>query len=343
VSIKSIERQIIDRGFELGLIKPRPAARRTGRRVAIVGSGPAGLTAAQELARKGHDVTVFEREAKPGGLLRYGIPDFKMEKGLIDRRLDQLQLEGVRFETGVSIGRDVSFESLQAEHDAVALALGAELPRDLIVPGRDLVGIHFAMDYLTDQNKVIAGEKSELAIDAKNKVVVVIGGGDTGSDCIGTARRQGALEIHQLELLPRPPSQRTDDQPWPQWPMILRTSHAHEEGANREWSITTKAFEGKNGQVTTLVTSRGNIATDLVILAMGFTGVIDSPLLRSLSRDSRGHVKTTPSFMTSRPGVFAAGDMKRGASLIVWAIAEGRQMANGIHSYLSTLTDKELR
>lgn len=352
VSIKSIERQIVDYGFETGLIRPRPSRTRTGCQVAVIGSGPAGLAAAQELARKGHAVTVFEKAEQIGGLLRYGIPDFKLEKHLIDRRLHQLEAEGINFQASTIVGIDISMEELRSRFDAIALATGAEQPRDLAIPGRDFRGIHFAMDYLIDQNQVLAGGKKRLSIDAKGKRVIVIGGGDTGSDCIGTARRQGALEIRQFEIMPQAPSGREEARKhWPHWPVILRSSHAHEEGADRFWSLSTTSFEGETGWVTGLITEQVGWKTgvpvpiagtkelhraDLVILALGFLGPGPAAFLDEFARDGRGNLRVDTRFMTSVPGTFAAGDVKRGASLIVWAIAEGRKMAEGIHSYLQT-------
>lgn len=356
VTIKSIERTIIDRGFEEGWVRPLPAEFRTGRRVAIIGSGPAGLAAAQQLARMGHDVTVFEKAPRIGGLLRYGIPDFKMEKSLIDRRMQQMSEEGVVFKTSICVGRDIMPEQLLRDFDAIGLAIGAEQARDLQVPGRELAGVHFAMDYLSEQNRVVSGEAtgqfSDLArIDAAGKNVVIIGGGDTGSDCLGTAIRQGAKKILQFEIMPRPPQSRAADNPWPYWPMIMRSSHAHDEGGMREWSLSTKMFVGENGQVKKLIAERVQrvgsrfepipdstmeFDADLVLLAMGFTGPVTEPLLSSLgvARDARGNVAADPSGCTTNPKIFAAGDVRRGASLIVWAIAEGRRMASSIDQVL---------
>ncbi len=352
VSIRVIEWNIIDRGFDECWIEPVLPVAKTGKTVAVVGSGPAGLAAAQQLARAGHRVTVYEKADRIGGLLRYGIPDFKMEKWVIDRRLDQMIAEGVKFETNVNVGVDVTGEALAQQFDAVCLTLGAEYARDLPVPGRELQGIHFAMDYLTQQNKVNAGD-SLLAeqITAKDKRVVIIGGGDTGSDCLGTTHRQGCKDVHQFELLPEPPPQRAESTPWPLWPMQLRTSHAHEEGCDRQWSVSTTRFSGDNGQVTKLhahqVSFDGgkfipvpgtefDMEVDLVLLAMGFTGPVKNGLLDSLGveYDARGNVAADQNFMTDKEGIFAAGDTKRGASLIVWAIAEGRKAAAGIDAYL---------
>jgi len=352
VSIRVIEWNIIDKGFEEGWVEPVLPVVSTGKRVAIVGSGPAGLAAAQQLVRSGHQVTVFEKADRIGGLLRYGIPDFKMEKWVLDRRLEQMRKEGVIFEPRVCVGVDITINTLRRDYDAVLLAMGAELPRELPVPGRDLKGIHLAMDYLIQQNKRVAGDAVPgEQISAKGKRVVIIGGGDTGSDCLGTAHRQGCVEVHQFELLPEPPPTRAASTPWPLWPMQLRTSHAHEEGCDRDWSISTTKFSGKNGQVTKLHAIRvkfehGKVIpvpgsevemdVDLVLLAMGFVGPVKSGLLDSLGLqyDQRGNVTVDEHFMTNMDGVFATGDTKRGASLIVWAIAEGRKAAAGVHHYL---------
>ncbi len=352
VSIRVIEWNIIDKGFEEGWVEPVLPVVSTGKSVAIVGSGPAGLAAAQQLVRAGHQVTVFEKADRIGGLLRYGIPDFKMEKWVLDRRLEQMRKEGVTFETSVCVGVDTNLEKLRQDFDAVLLAMGAERARELPVPGRDLKGIHRAMDYLTQQNKRVAGDTIQgEEISAKGKRVVVIGGGDTGSDCLGTAHRQGCVEVHQFELLPEPPPTRSVSTPWPLWPMRLRTSHAHEEGCDREWSISTTKFSGDKGHVKKLHTNRvvfeeGKIVpvpgsemelhADLVLLAMGFVGPVKNGLLESLGLeyDNRGNVAVDEHFMTNVDGVFASGDTKRGASLIVWAIAEGRNAAQGVHRYL---------
>ena len=352
VSIRVIEWNIIDRGFDENWIEPVMPVVKTGKTVAIVGSGPAGLAAAQQLARAGHGVTVYEKADRIGGLLRYGIPDFKMEKWVIDRRLDQMIAEGVKFEPNVNVGVDVTGDDLARRFDAVCLALGAEQPRDLPVPGRDLDGIHFAMEYLIQQNKVNAGDSLPVKqVTAKDKRVVIIGGGDTGSDCLGTAHRQGCQSVHQFELLPEPPPRRADSTPWPLWPMQLRTSHAHEEGCDRQWSVSTTKFSGDNGRVGKLHAHRVSfdggkfipvpgtefeMEVDLVLLAMGFTGPVKNDLLDSLGveYDARGNVAVDRNFMTGKEGVFAAGDTKRGASLIVWAIAEGRKAAAGIEAYL---------
>ncbi len=352
VSIRVLEWNIIEHGFSDGLVEPILPAIQTGKTVAIVGSGPAGLAAAQQLARAGHSVTVFEKADRIGGLLRYGIPDFKLEKWVIDRRLDQMRAEGVTFQTNVMVGKDLSSEELRRQFDAVGLTLGAEQARDLSIPGRELKGVHFAMDYLTQQNKQNAGDSiMDEPITAKGKRVVIIGGGDTGSDCVGTAHRQECSEVHQFELLPEPPPERADSTPWPLWPMQLRTSHAHEEGCDRQWSVSTTKFSGSDGHVTKLHAQRVafengkftpipnghfEMDVDLVLLAMGFTGPIKTGLLDSLGVQytARGAVAVDENFMTNLDGVFVGGDTKRGASLIVWAIAEGRKMAAGIDQYL---------
>jgi glutamate synthase (NADPH/NADH) small chain len=352
VSIRVIEWNIVDRGFDEGWVEPVLPVVRTGKTVAVVGSGPAGLACAQQLARAGHGVTVFEKADRIGGLLRYGIPDFKMEKWVLDRRLEQMKAEGVEFKPGVTVGVDLAADELRRRYDAVCLAMGAEQARELPVPGRELKGIHLAMEYLTQQNKRNAGDViAAEPITAKGKRVVIIGGGDTGSDCLGTAHRQGCVEVHQFELLPEPPPQRAPQTPWPLWPMQLRTSHAHEEGCDRQWSVSTTAFSGRNGHVTKLHAQRVSFEhgtfipiphsdfemdVDLVLLAMGFTGPVKNGLLDGLGvrYDARGNVAVDERFMTSVEGVFAGGDVKRGASLIVWAIAEGRKMAAGVDAWL---------
>ena len=354
VSIRVIEWNIIDKGFDEGWVQPILPTSKSGKTVAVVGSGPAGLAAAQQLARAGHSVTVFEKADRIGGLLRYGIPDFKMEKWVVDRRLDQMKAEGVEFRTSVNVGVDVTAEALRKQFDAVCLTLGAEQARELPVPGRELKGVHLAMEYLTQQNKRNAGDiLNETPITAKGKRVVIIGGGDTGSDCLGTTHRQGCVEVHQFELLPEPPPTRATVTPWPLWPMQLRSSHAHEEGCDRQWSMSTTKFTGRDGQVTKLHAQRVNFQSgkfspipntdfemdvDLVLLAMGFTGPVKNGLLDSLGvkYDQRGNVSVDENFMTNQDGVFAAGDTKRGASLIVWCIAEGRKVAAGIDKYLKT-------
>jgi glutamate synthase (NADPH/NADH) small chain len=352
VTIKTIERSIIDRAFEAGWVKPQVAPVKSGRRVAVVGSGPAGLAAAQQLARRGHDVTVLEKADRIGGLLRYGIPDFKMEKHVIDRRMEQMRAEGVTFKTGVDCGRDITGGELKASYDAVVLCGGAMKPRDLQVPGRELEGVYFAMQFLTQQNKRVAGDTvpAEGAILATGKRVVILGGGDTGSDCIGTSLRQGAASVLSLELLPRPPEDRSSRNPWPQWPAIYRTSSSHEEGGERDFAVMTKRVLGENGKVRALEVVRVDmkdgqlveiagsgfeIPCDLVLLAMGFLGPVREGLIEQLgvAVNARGNV-TAENGRTSVPGVFAAGDMARGQSLVVWAIAEGRRVAVAVDAYL---------
>jgi glutamate synthase (NADPH) small chain len=352
VTIKQIERTIIDRAFEEGFIRPEPAETRTGKRVAIVGSGPAGLAAAQQLARAGHDVAVFEKNDRIGGLLRYGIPNFKMEKHLIDRRLDQMRAEGVEFVTNAHVGVNLPVDDLQRRFDAVLLAGGAEHPRNLTVPGRELNGIHFAMEFLPQQNRVCEGDTVEGQIKATGKRVVIIGGGDTGADCLGTSHRQGALSITQFELLPKPPDVRAPSTPWPLWPMQLRIESSHEEGGLRDWSVSTVSFTGDaDGNVKQLHAVRVGPAptfapipgteftldADLVLLAMGFTGPVKGGMIEQLgvALDARGNIAAGADYMSSAPGVFAAGDMRRGQSLVVWAIAEGRKAAESIDKYLS--------
>ncbi|NUQ70485.1 MAG: glutamate synthase subunit beta [Chthonomonadales bacterium] len=359
VTIKQIEHAIIEEGFAQGWVVPEPPAQRTGRTVAIVGSGPSGLAAAQQLNRAGHTVTVLERSDRIGGLLRYGIPEFKLEKSILDRRLRILEEEGILFRTGVDVGVDITAEELRAQYDAVCLAGGSTIPRDLGIPGRDLQGIHFAMDYLPQQNRINAGDTiaDRTRICAHGQRVVIIGGGDTGADCLGTAIRQGARDIVQIELLPKPPAERDATMPWPTYPMILRTSSAHEEGGRRDWAINTRAFLGEQGRVTGLQCVRVEfgprdadgrrpmseleqsefiLEADLVLLAMGFLHPQRSGLLDALGvrLDPRGNVWTDERRMTSVRGVFAAGDMRRGQSLIVWAIAEGRAAAAGIDAFL---------
>ncbi len=362
VTIKTIECAIVDRGWQEGWIEPVIAPQQTGKRVAVVGSGPAGLACAQQLARAGHAVTVFEKADRIGGLLRYGIPDFKMDKALIDRRVAQMQAEGVVFRPGTEIGVAIAVPTLLAEFDAVAMTGGAELPRDLEVPGRDLAGIHFAMEYLPQQNRRNAGDSEECAaptgtISAAGKHVVVIGGGDTGSDCIGTAARQRALSITQLEILPKPPERENKALTWPDWPMKLRTSSSQEEGCERDWAVLTKRAIGENGRVVGLECVRvdwlkgpdGRFAmheipgsefvlkTDLVLLAMGFLGPVRRGMIEQSGAelDARGNVRAnTADYRTSVPKLFAAGDMRRGQSLVVWAIREGRQCARAIDEFL---------
>ena len=368
VGIKSIEHAIIDRAWDEGWVLPQPAAQASGKRVAIIGSGPAGLAAAQQLARAGHAVTVFEKNERPGGLLRYGIPDFKLDKALIDRRVAQLAAEGVAFRTSTLVGRPedaprdavtvVTPEELHGAFDALLLAGGAEASRDLPVPGRDLAGVHFAMEYLPQQNRANAGTPPPAQIDARGKHVIVIGGGDTGSDCVGTANRQGAASVVQFELLPMPPEQENKALTWPYWPVKLRTSSSHQEGCEREFAIATKAFVGEAGRVTGLSTVRvqmqdGRLAevagteqhwpADLVLLAMGFTGPRPELLAQlGVATDARGNAQAGTGantgagggYATSVPRVFAAGDMRRGQSLIVWAIREGRQAARAVDAFL---------
>jgi len=351
VTIKQIEQTIIERAFREGWIHPEPPPRRTGKRVAIVGSGPAGLAAAQQLNRAGHAVTVFEKADRIGGLLRYGIPDFKLEKRILDRRLEQMAREGVIFRTRKHVGRNLPVEDLRREFDALLLAGGAETPRDLNVPGRDLRGINFAMEYLPQQNRRLAGDAVAEQILATQKRVVIIGGGDTGADCLGTAHRQRPASVHQLEILPVPPPARSPSTPWPLWPLQLRTESAHEEGGIREWAVATTKFTGdENGNVKQLHVIRVGpppkfepipgtdftLEADLVLIALGFLGPVKNDMLEALEvkLDARGNVETDTNHMTSVPGVFAAGDMRRGQSLVVWAITEGRQAARGIDIYL---------
>jgi glutamate synthase (NADPH/NADH) small chain len=354
VTIKDIERSIIDRAWAAGAVLPRPAAFRTGRTVAVIGSGPSGLAAAQQLARKGHAVTLFEKDDQLGGLLRYGIPDFKLEKHLIDRRVAQMKAEGVTFRTGVHAGVELTGPELRARFDAVVLCGGARKPRDLALPGRALRGVEFAMPFLEQANRRVAGERIPTGLEllATGKQVVVIGGGDTGSDCLGTCTRQGAALVHQLELMPRPPEQRAAGNPWPAWPLILRTSSSQEEGGARDWGVQTTAFlDDGDGRLRALKAVRVGPAPDfapipgsafelpcqLALLAMGFVGSERAGLLDQLGveLDPRGNVRTS-GFRTTVDGVFAAGDMARGQSLVVWAIAEGRKAAAAVHAYLKT-------
>jgi glutamate synthase (NADPH) small chain len=363
VTIKEIELNIIEHAFDKGWIVPQPPIRETGKRVAVVGSGPAGMAAAQQLRRAGHDVTLFEKNDRIGGLLRYGIPDFKLEKWVIDRRMEQMQEEGVKFQTGVNVGVDLSALCLKSEYDAVCLTGGAMQPRDLPIEGRDLKGVHFALEFLVGNNKKVAGDDVSDFISAAGKRVVVVGGGDTGSDCVGTSHRHGALSVYQLEIMPKPPEQRTESMPWPYWPFILRTSTSHEEGGKRDWSINTKRFVGKDGRINKILAVRVKtefdangrmrfeeipntefeIEADLVFLAMGFTGPVKTGMLADLGVEfnERGAVKIDENYMTSVPGVFSAGDMSRGASLVVWAISEGRQAAKGVDTYLMGYSDLE--
>jgi glutamate synthase (NADPH) small chain len=363
VTIKSIEASIIERAFDEGWVTPRPPLVRTGKTVAVVGSGPAGLAAAEQLNRAGHVVTVFEKADRIGGLLRYGIPEFKMEKRFLNRRLSLMEQEGVEFRAGVNVGVELTAEQLKADFDAVVLAGGAEWPRDLPVPGRELKGIHFAMEYLTLSNRRAEGDQiaDDQFITAKGKRVVIIGGGDTGADCLGTVHRQGARSVHQFELLPRPPDTRAADNPWPQWPNLFRTSPAHEEGGERVYSVSTQRFTGDDqgrvkklhGSKIELITQDGKMSfepipgsqfeldVDLVLLAMGFLGPERKGLLSDfgVKLTDRGNVWRDEQWMTSVPGVFTAGDMQRGQSLIVWAIAEGRSAARGVDLFLMGKSD----
>ena len=351
VTIKTVECTIVDRAWENGWLAPRPPATRTGKKIAVIGSGPAGLACAQQLARAGHEVHVHEKHAKAGGLLRYGIPDFKMEKHLIDRRVAQMQAEGVTFHYGANVGVNVDPATLVAAHDAVVLAGGAEAPRDLPIPGRDLAGVHFAMDFLPQQNRRVGNEPLGGAAEilATGKDVVVIGGGDTGSDCIGTSVRHGAKSIVQLEIMPRPPEHENKMTTWPNWPLKLRTSSSHQEGARREFAVVTQRFEGEGGKVTKLHCARVDdkmrpiagtefeLPADLVLLAMGFVHPVHEGLLKKLGvdLDPRGNVQAdVENYRTSIDKVFAAGDMRRGQSLVVWAIREGRQAARAVDEFL---------
>ncbi len=354
VGIKSIEHAIIDKAWENSWVTPQINPNKTGKKVAIVGSGPAGLATAQQLARAGHAVTVFEKNSRVGGLMRYGIPDFKMEKSHIDRRMVQMEAEGVTFKVNQNVGVDVSADDLQSEFDAVVLAGGAEFPRDLVAKGRELDGVMYAMDFLPAQNKVNAGDSVPNQVRATGTHVVVIGGGDTGSDCVGTSNRHGAASVTQFELMPQPPAQENRPLTWPNWPLKMRTSSSHEEGADRDWSITTKELIGANGKVTHLVGakvewidgkmvevagSEFTIPADLVLLAMGFVSPVQKVLdVFGVEKDARGNAKATTdgaeSYKTSKAKVFAAGDMRRGQSLVVWAIREGRQCARAVDEFL---------
>ncbi|MFT3735628.1 MAG: glutamate synthase subunit beta [Rhodocyclaceae bacterium] len=373
VGIKSIEHAIIDKAWANGWVVPQPAAKKTGKKVAVVGSGPAGMAAAQQLARVGHDVTVFEKRDRIGGLLRYGIPDFKMEKSHIDRRIEQMKAEGVTFKTSVYIGEadlpkgigsdakeKITPKQLLKDFDAVMITAGSEMPRDLPIPGRELEGVYFAMEFLPQQNKVNAGDKLKEQIKATGKNVIVIGGGDTGSDCVGTSNRHGAKSVLQFELMPQPPEQENKPLVWPYWPLKMRTSSSHEEGCNREWSVTTKEFRGENGKLKSLVTamvewkkdektgqfkmsevpgSERELPAEAVFLAMGFTNPVASLLEGfGVEKDARGNAKATTDgagcYATNVPKVFAAGDTRRGQSLVVWAIREGRQAAREVDAFL---------
>lgn len=352
VTIRHIEKTIVEHAWQQGWIRPEPPREESGKRVAVIGSGPAGLAAAQQLRRAGHVVTVFEKNEKPGGLLRFGIPNFKLEKHILERRLQQMVQEGVEFETNIAVGQDVSVEELRNKYDALLLAGGSEQPRDLTVLGRELKGIHFAVTYLSQQNRRCEHMPvNEEDILATGKHVVIIGGGDTGADCLGTAHRQGAKSVQQFELLPMPPNERSPQTPWPLWPMQLRTESSHEEGGIREWSVATTAFHGnESGHVIGLTGIRVGpppkfepiaesefyLDCDLVLLAMGFTGPVRDGLLSQLGAklDLRGNVASDTNYMSSIPGVFVAGDMRRGQSLVVWAIAEGRNAAQSISNFL---------
>ncbi|MHB1299638.1 MAG: glutamate synthase subunit beta [Burkholderiales bacterium] len=357
VAIKSIEHAIIDRAWEEGWVEPQIPHQKTGRKVAVVGSGPAGLACSQQLARAGHDVTLFEKSDRIGGLLRYGIPDFKMEKRHIDRRMEQMKLEGVEFRVNQHVGVDFPAKKLAEEYDAVVLTGGSEAPRDLPIPGRELDGVHFALDFLIPQNKKNAGDILPAQISAKGKHVIVIGGGDTGSDCVGTSIRQGASSVTQLEVMPKPPVQENRPLTWPNWPMKLRTSSSQEEGCEREWSVVTKYFSGRDGKVEKLhgirvewvsddkggmkmqevPGSEFELEADLVLLAMGYLHPVHAGMLAELGveLDSRGNVQAdTLKYQTSVPKIFSAGDMRRGQSLVVWAIREGRQAARSVDEFL---------
>jgi glutamate synthase (NADPH/NADH) small chain len=360
VSIKLIERSIVERAWEQGWIRPELPEQNTGKRVAIVGSGPAGLAAAQQLRRAGHSVTVYEKADRIGGLLRYGIPNFKLEKYVIDRRLDQMRAEGVTFVTNAHVGVNIPVDALTDHYDAILLAGGSEQPRDLKIPGRELRGIHFAMEYLPQQNRRNEGDLVDpsTAIHAAGKRVAIIGGGDTGADCLGTSLRQGARSVHQFEIMPKPPAQRAPSTPWPMWPLQLRTESAHEEGGIRDWGVNSVRFTGdENGNVRQLHLVRVGpppsfapipgteftLDVDLVLLAMGFLGPVRSGLIEQLglALDGRGNVAANSSYLTSLEGVFAAGDMRRGQSLVVHAIAEGRKAAAAIDSYLTANAEPE--
>ena len=361
VTIKQIEKQIIDHALRSGWVVPQVPARRTGKHVAIVGSGPAGLACAQQLARAGHRVTVFERDDRIGGLLRYGIPDFKMEKQWVDFRMRQMEAEGVTFHPSTEVGRDYPAERVRSECDALVVAVGATQARDLPIPGRELDGVHFAMEFLPQQNQVVAGDVVPNQLLATGKRVVILGGGDTGSDCLGTSNRQGAISVHQFELLPQPPDERTPAMPWPCWPMILRTSSSHEEGVIRDWSINTRRFSGEHGmvkklhgvrlewktrdnerpQMVEIPNSDFELDVDLALLALGFLGPEREGLLDELGTemDARSNVSVNADYMSSVPGVFACGDARRGQSLVVWAIWEGRECARGVDKFLTGHTD----
>ena len=352
VTIKQNEKNIVERGFLEGWIRPEPPKVRSGKKVAVVGSGPAGLAAAQQLCRAGHAVVVYEKADRIGGLLRYGIPQFKLEKHIIDRRLEQMSTEGVKFVTGAEVGKNVAVEDLRRDFDAIVLAGGSEHPRDLKVPGRELKGIHFAMEYLPQQNRRCLGDtvEAETEILATGKRVVIIGGGDTGADCLGTCHRQKPISVYQFEIMPKPSDERSPLTPWPLWPMQLRTEGAHEEGGIRDWSIATTKFTGEAGGVKQLHAvrvgpppkfepipgSEFTIEADLVLIAMGFLGPVRNGMIEQLGvvLDQRGNVATDQNYLSSVTGVFAAGDMRRGQSLVVWAISEGRKAAAAVDTYL---------
>jgi glutamate synthase (NADPH/NADH) small chain len=356
VTIKQIEQRIIDHAFENGWVKPEPPSFRTGRRVAVIGSGPAGMAAAAQLNKAGHQVTLFERNDRIGGLLRYGVPDFKLDKGVVQRRVDLMEAEGVEMRTGVEVGRDITADELREQYDAIVICTGSTIPRDLPVPGRELDGVHFAMEYLEQRNRFVAGDDPPLApISAAGKHVVIIGGGDTGADCLGNSHREKPASITQFELLPEPPPERPDDlTPWPRWPLIMRTSGAHEEGGDRVYSVMTTSLGGGDGRVKELTFqevgpppafeklegSQKTIPADLVLLAMGFLHTQHEGLVEQLGveLDPRGNIVDS-SYATTVPGVFAAGDSRRGQSLVVWAIAEGRQAARACDEYLKSLGD----
>ncbi len=366
VSIELIEKYIVERGFFEGWIKPQPPESRTGKSIAVIGSGPAGLAAAQQLNRAGHTVTVFERDNKIGGLLRYGIPDFKMEKNIIDRRLEILKAEGIIFKCNVEVGKTIKTENIEKEFDAVLLCTGASIKRELPIPGADLNGVTQAMDFLPHNNKAVDGQHSrDPKFLAKDKNVIVIGGGDTGSDCIGTSNRQGAKSVTNFEIMPKPADGRTEDNPWPYWPFKLKTSSSHEEGSHREWSILTKEFigdekgnliglktvevewkkiPGERSQLTEIIDSEKEWPCELALLALGFTGPEKSlPEQFGLTFDPKGNLKGEKQYQTNRPNIFTAGDARRGQSLIVWAISEGREAAHQIDTYLMGNSDLPLK
>jgi glutamate synthase (NADPH/NADH) small chain len=354
VSIKQIERGIVDHAWDEGWIQPEPPEQNTGRSVAVVGSGPAGLAAAQQLRRAGHSVTVYEKSDRIGGLMRYGIPNFKLEKHLLDRRIEQMRAEGVTFVTNAHVGVNVDVQTLRDEYDVILLAGGSERPRDLAIPGRELTGIHFAMEFLPQQNRRCEGDTLDASLDilATGKRVVILGGGDTGADCLGTSLRQHARSVHQFEIMPKPPEKRAESTPWPMWPLQLRTESSHEEGGIRDWGINSVQFTGNaEGRVTHLhavrvgpppsfaavAGSEFTIEADLVLLALGFLSPVHNGMIEQLGvkLDGRGNVATDENYATSVDGVFAAGDMRRGQSLVVWAIAEGRKAAAAIDRYLA--------